>query len=70
MTVRQLYVFLNEKIPSALSCEWDNDGLMCCPDGERKAERVLIALDITEEVVAYTTEDLGKAKAFFPSLLK
>lgn len=51
MTVCQLYAFLNEKIPSALSCEWDNDGLMCCPDTERKAERVLIALDITEEVV-------------------
>lgn len=56
MTVCQLYAFLNEKIPSSLSCEWDNDGLMCCPEGEHKAERVLIALDITEQVVKQAIE--------------
>ena len=51
MTVHELYTFLNEKIPTALSCDWDNDGLMCCPDGERKVSRVLVALDITAAVV-------------------
>jgi dinuclear metal center YbgI/SA1388 family protein len=50
MTVSQLYKILNAKIPRELSCEWDNDGLMCCPDGQREVKRVLIALDVTAEV--------------------
>ncbi len=51
MKVRELYECLNEKIPPSLSCSWDNDGLMCCPDPEREVGRVLIALDITGRVV-------------------
>ncbi len=51
MTVRELYAKLNERIPAELSCEWDNDGLMCCPDGERIVTRVLVALDITSKTV-------------------
>ena len=51
MTVKELYKILNEKIPAALSCEWDNDGLMCCPDGERAVRRALVALDVTDSVV-------------------
>lgn len=50
MNVKQLYDVLNEKIPPSLSCSWDNDGLMCCPDPEREVSRVLIALDVTGEV--------------------
>ncbi len=53
MTVKELYDILDERIPSSLSCEWDNDGLMCCPDESREAVRVLIALDVTEDVVGY-----------------
>ncbi len=51
MTTRDLYARLNERIPRELSCEWDNDGLMCCPDGSREVKRVLVALDATGEVV-------------------
>ena len=51
MTVHELYAYLNTKIPKSLSCDWDNDGLMCCPDGDRTVARVLIALDITAAVV-------------------
>lgn len=51
MTVRELYAYLNEKIPPALSCPWDNDGLMCCPDDDAEVKRVLVALDITGHVV-------------------
>ena len=50
MTVRELYFALDKKIPASLSCPWDNDGLMCCPDGAREVKRVLIALDVTAEV--------------------
>ena len=51
MTVLELYALLNEKIPPSLSCEWDNDGLMCCPNPEATVSRVLVALDITGAVV-------------------
>ena len=50
MTVRELYAFLNRKIPSALSCDWDNDGLMCCPNENAPVRRVLVALDVTAAV--------------------
>lgn len=51
MTVSELYAFLNEKIPPSLSCEWDNDGLMCCPDPDREVRRVLVCLDATAQMV-------------------
>ena len=50
MTVAELYAFFEEKIPRALSCDWDNDGLMCCPDQNREVRRVLVALDVTAAV--------------------
>lgn len=50
MTVAELYAFLNRKIPSSLSCDWDNDGLMCCSDPDRPLTRVLVVLDITEKI--------------------
>ncbi|MBQ8848995.1 MAG: Nif3-like dinuclear metal center hexameric protein [Clostridia bacterium] len=56
MTVNKLYEILNEKIPTSLSCEWDNDGLMCCPDGDREVKKVLIALDVTGAVIDYAAE--------------
>lgn len=56
MTIRELYAVLNEKIPPSLSCPWDNDGLMCCPDGEKEVRRVVVALDVTSEVAAYAKE--------------
>ena len=56
MTVKELYAALEARIPRALSCEWDNDGLMCCPDAEKTVKRVLVALDITAEVVKQAIE--------------
>ena len=53
MTVRELYERLSDRIPEALSEEWDNDGLMCCADDQREVKRVLISLDVTEEIVDY-----------------
>lgn len=51
MTVRELYARLNERIPRELSCPWDNDGLMCCPDGGREVKKVLVTLDVTSAAV-------------------
>lgn len=56
MTVKELYACLNEKIPPSLSCQWDNDGMMCCPDPEAKVGRVLVALDVTADVVRQARE--------------
>lgn len=50
-TVRELYDHLNERIPRTLSCPWDNDGLMICPDGDAPVSKLLVTLDATEEMV-------------------
>ena len=51
MTVRELYARLNELIPRTLSCEWDNDGLLCCPDGKREVKKILVTLDVTANAI-------------------
>ena len=53
MTVKAFYEKLCEYIPPSLSCEWDNDGLLVCPDATRPVHRVLCTLDVTEEAVSY-----------------
>lgn len=53
MNVNQFYARLSERIPPSLSCAWDNDGLMVCPDGGRPVTRVLCTLDVTDEAVSY-----------------
>lgn len=57
MKIKELYGELNQKYPSSLSCEWDNDGIMCADNLLREVKRVLIALDVTESVVDYATEN-------------
>ena len=57
MTVRELYAFLEERIPRALSCDWDNDGLMVCADDQKQVSRVLVALDITSAVAEYAIKE-------------
>ena len=56
MTVKELYSAFSLNIPEHLSEEWDNDGLMCCPVGTAEVRRVLITLDVTEEIVDYAIE--------------
>lgn len=52
MTRAELFAALAAEMdyPSA---PWDNDGVMCLPCKETEVKRVLCALDVTEEVVAY-----------------
>ena len=57
MTVRELYEYMNKRIPSALSCEWDNDGLMCCPKADKEVKKVLVVLDITAEMVRHAMKN-------------
>ena len=56
MTVKELYANFSERIPEELREPWDNDGIMCCPDGTAEVYRALVALDVTEEIVDYAIE--------------
>ena len=56
MTVKELYSKFLTLLPDSEMEDWDNDGLMCAPDGERQVRRVLISLDVTEEIVDYAIE--------------
>lgn len=51
MTLRELYTHLSDRYPTSLSCEWDNDGVMLCLDWEKSVKKVLVCLDVTDEVV-------------------
>lgn len=53
LTVSALYDFLNARIPKELSCPWDNDGLMVCPDRQAPVTKVLVTLDATEDMVDF-----------------
>lgn len=51
MTIKELNKYMNERIPRELSCSWDNDGLMCCPDENREVKKVLLCMDVTAEAI-------------------
>jgi len=53
MTVKEIYDYFERVIPRSLSCEWDNDGLMCSPDLSAQVRKVVLALDITKDTVGY-----------------
>jgi dinuclear metal center YbgI/SA1388 family protein len=48
MTIGELYQKLEELYTRSLSCPWDNDGLMLCPNPNRAVTRVMLALDATK----------------------
>ncbi len=57
MTVYELNKYMNERIPRELSCTWDNDGLMCCPDGNREVKKILFCMDVTPEAIDFAIEN-------------
>ena len=57
MTVREIYEMLSDRIPEDLREEWDNDGIMCCADDLAHVNRVLVTLDVTEEIVDYAIDN-------------
>lgn len=56
MTVKELYAKFDERIPVELRESWDNDGLMCSADTSAEVRRVLVVLDVTEEIVDYAIQ--------------
>lgn len=57
MKIGELYEKMSAYFPKELSCDWDNDGLMCCPDREKTVKKALCVLDITESAVDYAIEN-------------
>lgn len=56
MKALELYNALCDVIPTSLSCEWDRDGLESCPSPEKEVKRVLVALDVNDDVIARAIE--------------
>lgn len=56
MTVKELYEKISLSVPETLREEWDNDGIMCSADMSAEVKRVLLSLDVTEEIVDYAIE--------------
>ena len=53
MTVQELYNLMNKHIPESLCEPWDNDGIMCSPDLSAEVGKVIVTLDVTDEIVDY-----------------
>ena len=51
--ISEIYQCLERALPSSLSCDWDNDGLMVCASPEAEVKKILFALDITPAVAEY-----------------
>ncbi len=56
MNIRQLYDALDTQIPTSLSCPWDNDGLSVCPDPNTPVTGIVVALDLTHDVIRRAEE--------------
>ena len=56
MTIKEFYASLEAVLPRSLSCDWDNDGISCCPDPDAPVSGVLVALDPTEDAVEAAIE--------------
>ena len=57
MKINELYNKMSEHFPRELSCEWDNDGLMCTRDAGAEVKKVLLSLDVTEAAVDYACKN-------------
>lgn len=51
MTIQDLYHRLCLSYPAELSCDWDADGMMVCPDPKKEVHHALVCLDVTREAV-------------------
>ncbi len=57
VTVKELYSYLDEYIPGALSAEWDNDGLMVTDDENRAVKSILLTLDVTDGAIEHAKKN-------------
>ena len=57
MKTSLLYKKLEEVLPRELSCPWDNDGLSVLPEPGHESIRVLVSLDVRDEVIEYAEKN-------------
>ena len=56
MKTTELYKKLNVIIPPELSCAWDNDGLSVLPRPDHESKRILVSLDVRDEVIDHAVK--------------
>lgn len=54
--IKELAAYFDEVIPKSLSCDWDNDGVMVCPDFDAPVKRILLTLDVTIGALKYACD--------------
>ena len=47
MRIYEIEAYFDALYPSNRRCEWDNDGLLVCPDRRREVSKILTCLDVT-----------------------
>ncbi len=57
MNFKTLYNKIENVCSRELSCEWDNDGIMCMPLPDAEVKKALISLDVTEDVVDFAIKN-------------
>ncbi len=57
MKTTELYKKLNGIIPPELSCAWDNDGLSVLPRPDHESKRILVSLDVRDEVIDHAVKN-------------
>lgn len=57
MKLSELYAAFEERFPSSLSCDWDNDGIMCALSLDSEVKKVLCVLDATMAALEYAAEN-------------
>lgn len=55
-TISAIYLHLKTVLPTSLSCDWDNDGLMVCVSPDKEVKKILLALDVTPAVAEYAVK--------------
>lgn len=56
MTIFDYYKVFDELYPQELSCDWDNDGIMCCCNLNNEVSKVLVSLDATRRAVDFAID--------------
>ena len=55
-SISEIYRHLNAVLPTSLSCDWDNDGLMVCTSPDKEVKKILLALDVTPAIAEYAVK--------------
>ncbi len=56
MKISEFCAYFDRLYPRERACDWDNDGLLVCPDQEREVTSVVTCLDVTFPVIEKAIE--------------